>query len=160
MIRDLRSRGCYIKDIANKLNVCSKTISRALKRQGPPPKRKAGVRVSKLDGYKARVDELLADDIWNAEVIFDIIRNEGYTGSRTLLRGYIHPKRTLREPLATTRFETAPGHQLQHDWGEVNVEIEGRLTRNYSKTAAKPARQSTCRFFNQACQPRKQPAAC
>jgi len=131
MIRDLRSRGCYIKDIANKLNVCRKTVSRALNRQGSPPRRKSGARESKLDNYRVRIDQLLADDIWNAEVIFDIIRNEGYTGSRTLLRGYIHPKRSLRESAATTRFETAPGQQLQHDWGEVNVTVSGQVTRVY-----------------------------
>ncbi len=131
MIRDLRSRGCYIKDIANKLNVCSKTVSRALKREGPPSKRKSGVRKGKLNDYKARIDQLLADDVWNAEVIFKILQEEGYTGSRSLLREYIQPKRALRQSTATTRFETQPGQQLQHDWGEIQVMLSGQPTRIY-----------------------------
>ena len=131
MIRDLRSRGCYIKDIANQLNVSSKTVHRALNRQGPPSKRKSGVRESKLDDHKQRVDQLLADNIWNAEVIFGMILEEGFTGSRSLLRDYIRPKRAMRKSNVTTRFETAPGDQLQHDWGELFVDIAGESTKVY-----------------------------
>ena len=50
MIKDLRSRGCFIKDIATKLACSDKTVSRALKRQGPPPARKVGVRKSNQEG--------------------------------------------------------------------------------------------------------------
>ncbi len=131
MIKDLRSRGCYIKDIAHKLHCSGKTVSRALQRQGPPPKRKAGVREGKLDAFKPQVDRFLADDIWNAEVIFAEIIQKGYTGSRTLLRDYIQPKRVMRKSLATTRYETDPGDQLQHDWGEVNITIAGTLQKVY-----------------------------
>ena len=67
MIRDLRSLGCYIKYIAHKLNACSKTVGHTLERQGPPPQRKSGIRVSKPEPYKARVDQILSDDddVWN-----------------------------------------------------------------------------------------------
>ncbi len=77
MIKDLRSRGCFIKDIAHKQHCSIKTISRALKRQGPPPKRKTGVRPGKLDAFKALIDKALADDIRNAEVIFATIFQQG-----------------------------------------------------------------------------------
>ncbi len=43
----------HIKDISHKLGCCGKTVSRALKRQGPPPPRKSGVRKSKLDDFNA-----------------------------------------------------------------------------------------------------------
>ena len=131
MIRDLRNQGRYLKDIAQELNCCTKTISRAIKRQGPPPERKVGVRKSKLDDYKPRVDQHLAKGIWNAEVIFSLLVAEGYQGGRTLLRTYIHPKRPLRQSQATTRFETEPGQQLQHDWGELMVEVGGVMEKVY-----------------------------
>lgn len=131
MIKDLRSRGCFIKDIACRLNCSDKTVRRALQRQGPPPKRKTGVREGKLDAFKSQVDQSLADDVWNAEVIFAEIVQQGYTGSRTLLREYIQPKRVMRKSLATTRYETDPGYQLQHDWGEVNIMVDGRLQKVY-----------------------------
>ena len=43
LIKDLHNRGCYIKDIAIRLGVSDKTVSRVLKRQGPPPSRKPPV---------------------------------------------------------------------------------------------------------------------
>ena len=44
----------------------------------------------------------------------------------SLIRAYIRPKRPLRTSRATVRFETGPGQQLQHDWGEVWTEIGAR----------------------------------
>ena len=81
--------------------------------------------------FKATIDSYLTQNIWNAEVIYTLITQQGYTGSKTLLRGYIHPKRALRESQATTRFETQPGEQLQHDWGELNLTIGGESRKVY-----------------------------
>ena len=131
IIKEMRSRGCHIKDIAHKLGCCGKTVSRALKRQGPPPPRKSGVRKSKLDDFKQTIDDSLADNLWNAEVIYTQLVQQGYTGGKTLLRDYIHPKRALRGALETTRFETQPGEQLQHDWGELNLIVAGESHRVY-----------------------------
>ncbi|EHW84329.1 putative transposase [Escherichia coli DEC10F] len=47
----------------------------------------------------------------------------GYTGERSMLRYYIQSKRKMRPSKRTVRFETQPGYQLQHDWGEVEVEV-------------------------------------
>ena len=131
MIKDLRSQGRYLEDIAHELGCSAKTVSRAIKRQGPPPERKAGVRKGKLDDYKTLVDKYLSEDIWNAEVIYIKLVNKGYQGGRTLLRSYIQPKRVMRKSQATTRFETDPGDQLQHDWGELMVEVNGVLQKVY-----------------------------
>lgn len=131
MIKEMRNRGCHIKDIAHKLGCSGKTVSRALKRQGPPPPRKSGVRKGKLDDFKPVVDDFLAKDVWNAEAIYTRLTKQGYTGGKTLLRGYIQPKRVLRESQATTRFETQPGEQLQHDWGELNLTIAGETCKVY-----------------------------
>jgi transposase len=78
-----------------------------------------------LDPYKAKVDELLGEGVWNGQVILREIQALGYEGSRTILREYIQPKRALRPGRATVRFETEPGKQLQSDWGEVVTEIGG-----------------------------------
>ncbi|SQR09025.1 IS21 family transposase [Escherichia coli] len=43
----------------------------------------------------------------------------GYTGRRSMLRYYIQPKRNMRPPKRTIRFETQPGYPPQHDRGEV-----------------------------------------
>lgn len=124
VIQSLNQRGVYLKDIAAELEVHPRTVKRALQRGGAPkPERKR--HSSKLDPYKAKVDELLGEGVWNSMVILREIQGLGYAGSRTILREYIQPKRTLRPGRATVRFETEPGEQLQSDWGEVVVEIGG-----------------------------------
>ena len=124
VIQSLHQRGVYIKDIAEELEVHPRTVKRALQRGGAPkPERKS--RGSKLDPYKAKVDELLGEGVWNGQVILREIQALGYEGSRTILREYIQPKRALRPGRATVRFETEPGKQLQSDWGEIVTEIGG-----------------------------------
>lgn len=131
MIKQARDKGCYLEDIACQRGCSVSTVKRALRRQGPPPKRRPGIRPSKLDDFKPTIDALLTENVWNAEVIFAEIKEQGYAGGITILRDYIQPRRTLRESKATTRYETAPGHQLQHDWGELFVEVAGELRKVY-----------------------------
>ena len=131
MIQEMKEKGCYVRDIAVAADCSEKTISRTLKRGGPPPRRKPGVRLSKLDGYKEEIDRLLNEDVWNAEVIYALIKDLGYEGGTTILRNYIHPKRRLRKLKGTVRFETPPGKQLQHDWGEIVREVGGQNRKIY-----------------------------
>jgi transposase len=130
MIKALSERGVYQKDIALQLGVHPKTVSRALKR-GKAPVREARGRESKLEPYKAQVDELLAEGVWNAVVILRELHAAGYEGSYTILRAYIAPKRMLRKAKQTVRFETEAGRQLQSDWGEINTEIAGQERKVY-----------------------------
>lgn len=67
----------------------------------------------------------LAENVWNSEVIFAEIKAMGYTGGRSMLRYYIQPKRKMRPSKRTVCLETQPGYQLQHDRGEVEVEVTG-----------------------------------
>jgi len=127
VITALHQRGVFLKDIALEVGVHPRTVRRALDRNGAPARERNKV-VSKLEPHKATVDRLLSEGVWNAKVIMSEIRAAGYTGSYTILRDYIQPKRALRPGRATVRFETAPGEQLQSDWGEVEVEIAGQST--------------------------------
>ena len=125
MIQDLRKQGIYLNDIADRLGVHPKTVSRAIRRGGPPDRSRKRPKYTKLEPYLDKVDELLAAGVWNGEVIFKEIQALGYPGGPRVLRQYIHPKRVLRPSKATVRFETKPGEQLQHDWGELFTEIGG-----------------------------------
>lgn len=128
VIKALKKRGVYNKDIAQELGVHSKTVSRALQR-GEAPSRQRAKRGSLLDPYKGMVDQLLADGVWNAMVILRQIEAAGYKGRITLLRDYIRPKRALRPGRATVRFETKPGQQLQSDWGAITTEVAGVMVK-------------------------------
>lgn len=131
MIKQMHDKGCYQRDIAAELGMSERTVRRALKRRGAAAKRKAGRRPSKLDAYRAEVDRLLADNVWNGEVILAELRAQGYTGGRSILCDYIRPKRKLRQVPGTVRFETPPGKQLQHDWGEIVIEVGGVVRKIY-----------------------------
>jgi transposase len=126
-IETLAARGVYQKDIARELGISEKTVNRALKRGGAP-KRERPKRGSKLEPFKAKVDELLTAGVWNAVVIQREVEALGYTGKSTVIRDYIQPKRALRAGRTTVRFETEPGVQLQSDWGQVTTELDGRET--------------------------------
>jgi transposase len=128
MIKALKRRGVYQKDIAAELGVHPRTVSRALKRGSAPAETRAK-RGSKLDPYKGQVNRLLAEGVWNAVVILREIQAEGYAGGITILRDYIRPNRMQRQNNATVRFETPPGRQLQTDWGELVTEIAGAETK-------------------------------
>jgi transposase len=128
VIRTLKKRGVYTKDIAAELGVHPRTVSRALHRGGAPSRTRKP-RGSKLDPYKAQIDQLLAEGVWNAMVILREIQAQGYGGGITIVRDYIRPKRVQRLSKATVRFETPPGRQLQTDWGEILVEMAGVETK-------------------------------
>ena len=127
-IKSLHGCGVYQKDIALELGVHPKTVGRALKR-GSAPRGLRRRRSSKLGPFKATVDRLLGEGVWNAVVILREIQAEGYLGGKTILRQYIAPKRALRPGRATVRFETGPGKQLQSDWGEIETRIAGEPTK-------------------------------
>lgn len=130
VIKALKQRGVYQKDIAEQIGVHPKTVSRALKREGAPVRERKR-RGSKLDNYKPTIDRLLSAGVWNDVVILREIQADGYEGGITLVREYVRPKRVMRSGKATVRFETKPGEQMQSDWGEVSVEIAGEPTRVY-----------------------------
>lgn len=127
VIQTLAQRGLYLCDIAKQVGVHPRTVRRALARGGAPAPRPSR-RGSRLDPYRADIDRLLAEDVWNAVVIFRELQAKGYTGQLSILRDYIRPKRALRVQRATVRFETAPGQQLQSDWAEHRTQIAGAET--------------------------------
>lgn len=128
MIQEMKAKGMHINDIAHALGVHPRTIRRALERGSAPRGRKRN-RVSTLEPFKAEIDRMLGEGIWNAMVVFRKLQEQGYTGSVITLRRYMQPKRTLRPSRATVRFETEPGEQLQNDWGEIWTEVGGERTK-------------------------------
>ncbi|EBA3774788.1 ATP-binding protein [Escherichia coli] len=118
MIKQMRQQGAYIVDIATQIGCSERTVRRYLK-YPEPPARKTRHKMVKLKPFMDYIDMRLAENVWNSEVIFAEIKSMGYTGGRSMLRYYIQPKRKMRPSKRTVRFETQPGYQLQHDWGEM-----------------------------------------
>ena len=76
MIHALAQRGLYLWDIAKPVGVHPRTVRRALARGGAPALRpnRPG---SRLDPYRVDIDRLLAEDVWNAVVIFRELQAKG-----------------------------------------------------------------------------------
>lgn len=70
---------------------------------------------------------MLEDGVFNSEKLFFEIRQQGYTGGKTILKDYMKPFRETAKKKYTVRYETLPGEQMQVDWKEVGeVVIEGK----------------------------------
>lgn len=125
MIKQMRIHGAYIIDIARQIGCSERTVRRHLSEPECPRQVPSRRRMRKLEPYMAFIDMRLSEHVWNAQVIFQEIKAQGYDGGTTVLREYIQPKRRLRHGRETVRFETQHGYQLQHDWGEVEAEVAG-----------------------------------
>ena len=61
----------------------------------------------------------MGEGLENCVVLLRELRELGYDGSYTILSEYVRPRRRLRQPEVTMRFETGPGEQAQVDWGSL-----------------------------------------
>jgi transposase len=116
---ELHGSGQSIRSIARELQISQNSVRKYLRSPGVPKAKPKPGRASKLDPYKAYLQERLAVGIDNCVVLLRELRNLGYTGGYTILKEYVHPWRRRHIPQATVRFETQPGEQAQVDWGKV-----------------------------------------
>lgn len=124
MIKQMRIHGAHIIDIAHHVGCSERTVRRHLIEKPVNARRREPMR--KLRPFMDYVDLRLREHVWNTEVIYQEIKQQGYDGCRSTLRQYVHPKRALRASKQTVRFETQPGQQLQHDWGEIETVVGGQ----------------------------------
>ncbi|MGZ5094984.1 MAG: IS21 family transposase [Burkholderiales bacterium] len=127
----LRAAGLGIKHIARKMG-CSKNTVRRYLRGGGWVGYKRPERKRALGGLQAWLGERLQRHRGNADVVRqDLEREHGLTVSlRTVERAVAPFRRELRATeVATIRFETAPGEQLQIDFGETGLSIAGERVR-------------------------------
>jgi transposase len=126
MVR-LKACGWGIKRIAAELGCSHHTVKHYVKAGGAVPF-KAPKRLKALDGHEDWLRERFLRHSGNADVVRqDLAAEKGLSVSlRTLQRAVAPYRQALKaEALATTRFETPPGRQLQIDFGERLVEIGG-----------------------------------
>ncbi len=116
-IYEMHAAGQSVRAIARTLGIARNSVRKYLRSPEvpkPPPRPPRG---SKLDPYADYLHEQLARGVDNCVVLLRELRAQGYDGSYTLLKNFVQPLRRRRQPVATMRFETAPGDQAQVDWG-------------------------------------------
>jgi len=123
----LKALGWGSRRIASELG-CSRTTVRRWLGPGEWRRPAAVSRPKGLDGLEAWVEERFRRHAGNADVVRqDLAAEKGVAVSlRTVERAVAHLRQELRaEARATVRFETRPGQQLQIDFGQRRVEIDG-----------------------------------
>jgi transposase len=131
-IRDLASRGVGSKTIAKQLGVARNTVRRY--RREPVT---AGMQVRPSARKLSDPDRQTARELYvgmaagNAVVVRRLLAERGVVVSeRTIQRGVADLRRAQRAAmLATVRMETAPGDQLQIDFGQKRIAIAGIAVR-------------------------------
>ena len=127
----LRALGWGTRRIAAELGCDRETVRRYLAAGGWAPYR-APARPGVLAGHGAWLAERFRRHRGNADVVRQELAAElGITVSlRTVERAVAHLRRELAaEALATVRFETPPGSQMQIDFGECGVTLGGERVR-------------------------------
>ena len=124
-IRILSRRGMSIHAIARELKVSRNTVRKYLRgeavesvpRRGPGRPRK----LAPYEGWIRRRVEGAAPIRLPATVLQREIRAMGYDGTERTVRRFVASLRPVPEVEPVVRFETAPGHQAQMDWGEYRL---------------------------------------
>jgi transposase len=113
-----RVDGLSIRKIARQLRVARNTV-RAVLRSAEPPRYLRESGPSKLDPFRGRIAELLAEyPRLSAVRVQEILAAEGYAGGRTILRDYLHQVRP--KPIrAFQRTVYQPGEIAQADWARM-----------------------------------------
>jgi len=124
-IQELYREGVSIREISRLTGFDRKTIRSCLREGGLPRYGPRVARPSKLEVFQEYLEGRLRAGVWNAVVLLRELRERGYTGSYSLLKEHLQPRRRAATEVAVRRFETPPGRQAQLDWGHLGYLEEG-----------------------------------
>ncbi|MBX3203575.1 MAG: IS21 family transposase [Labilithrix sp.] len=130
-IRLLHDAGWGTKRIATEVGVARNTVRRYLRSATASAQTRPSRRALDDDGRSQARELLLGAAGGNAVVVRQMLEERGIkAGVRTVQRAVVEERRAARvSQLATVRFETPPGDQMQIDFGEKWVLIAGQLVR-------------------------------
>lgn len=128
----LRQQGFKVREIAEQIGRCERTVYTYLKQEVFSHRRKS--RESKLAPFYAFIDNILQKSPdYNRILIFESLKKQGYTGGITILRDYCAKKVEENTRQAVIRFETEPGLQAQVDWKVLGKQmVDGKLQKLYA----------------------------
>jgi transposase len=131
LMRELHAQGWGAKRIARELKIARNTVRRYLRGAG------AGVQVRPAaraldDAQRAEATRLFEGTAeGNAVVVTELLAGCGADASLRTVQRVVQPTRAAQRAtqLATVRFETPPGDQMQIDFGQKLVRIAGAFVR-------------------------------
>ena len=128
----LRRRGWQVKAIARELCISRNTVRAWVRRGEGAPRPETG-RPRVLGKHEAWVRERYLAGVRNGDVLRQELAERGIEVSLRTVERCIKPIREQAADLdrASVRFETAPGKQMQIDFGEKWVDIAGERTKAF-----------------------------
>lgn len=130
-ILNLSSLGWGKKRISKELGISTKTVKRYLSQKEWKPYKRP-VRQRKLDGLMDWLEKTFYIHKGNAAVVRqELIRQHQIIVNPSTVERAVKPfrKKLVTEALATIRFETPPGKQMQIDFGTIAIKIAGNVRR-------------------------------
>lgn len=133
-IRDLHAVGWGTKRISQELGIARNTVKRYL-RGGPEAEKQERPKARRLDkeARKLAAELYVGQADGNASVVLDMLQARGYEVSLRTVQRVVEARRheLIAQHVATVRYETAPGAQMQVDFGQRFVRIAGQMVRVY-----------------------------
>ena len=130
-IHRFKNAGYSERQIAGEMRLGRDTVKKYLENPEATIARKKP-KVSKLDTYCGLIDSFLEEyPLMQAPVILQRIQEKGFDGRITIVRDYLrkHREKALKNRQVFIRFESAPGKQMQIDWGHFDALPYGVTTR-------------------------------
>ena len=121
-IRVLHRHGKGVREIARALGLSRNTVRRYLRDEAAVRYKPRPHRATKLDPFKSDIIRRLAAAAPHgipASVLLGELRERGYAGGSTMLKGFVASLRPAPMEAPAVRFETAPGEQMQVDWAVI-----------------------------------------
>ena len=116
------------REIARRVALSRKIVRRILEEEGELKNSPRRVPASKLEPFRAMIKEKVETGLSVSRILREI-REQGYTGGRSILASYIQTLQSSLSPSSRKtvkrRFETPLGEEMQIDWSPYHVRIAG-----------------------------------
>jgi len=130
-IKALHAQGVSIRKIAKTMGVSRNTVRKYL-RDTNPPRFNAREYTKQLDRYREEIRAMLDKGYIGTRIYKELVL-KGYTGSLSSVHRFLRTLKQADDALksATTRVETGPGEQMQYDWKEWILPVNGKPVKIY-----------------------------
>jgi transposase len=130
-IKTLYAQGVSIRKIAKIVGVSRNTVRKYL-RDTNPPQFNARKYTRQLDKHREEIRSMLDKGYIGTRIHKELVCN-GYTGSLSSVHRFLRTLKQTDDALksATTRVETGPGEQMQYDWKEWVLPVNGKPVKIY-----------------------------